>query len=147
MGCSIPFVYNTSVETNQSFSFDDLLESEVSLDQIHDEIAFLKINVEKQKLIYPEDYRTEVTQLANSNYIQLIPKSKSDTKSKRPCLKQQLKTPSVSLSQDLNRKRVHFVEIQSKQTNQCRRTTKKSKSKRQRKSQDIREHINLDDIF
>ncbi|CAK67860.1 unnamed protein product (macronuclear) [Paramecium tetraurelia] len=147
MGCSIPFVYNTSVDTNQSFSFDDLLESEVSLDQIHDEIAFLRINVEKQKQIYPEDYRTEVTPLANSNYIQLIPISKSDTKSKRPCLKQQLTTLPAPLTQDVNPKRVHFVEIQSKQTNQCRGGRKKSKNKRQRKSEEIQEHINLDDIF
>ncbi|CAD8114832.1 unnamed protein product [Paramecium primaurelia] len=145
MGCSMVFIQKASFDSNSSFSYDDIQESEVSLDQIHDGIAFLKINVKKQKEIFPEDNNTEVKHLVNCNHHAVIQINKSDIKSKKSCLKQKLITSQ--LSQNVSPKIVHFVQIQQQNTNQYKRRQKKSKQKHSRKSKERQEHINLDDIF
>ncbi|CAD8202840.1 unnamed protein product [Paramecium pentaurelia] len=145
MGCSTSLVQNTPIDSISSFSSDDLQESEISLDQIHDEIAYLKINVQKQKEIYPEDNITVMKQWVNCHCNSLGTNKKSDTNSIKSCLKQQNILPPFS--QYANPKKVHFVQHQQRNSLSQNGTKKKNKKKRIRRSQQPQQRINLDDIF
>ncbi|CAK90971.1 unnamed protein product (macronuclear) [Paramecium tetraurelia] len=145
MGCSITLVQNPPTDPLSSISSDDLQESEVSLLWIHDDVAQLKINVEKQKEHYPEDNTPAVQHWINCQSISLRSSKQSDTYSKKSCLKSQSVTPPHS--QHTNTKKVHFVQPKKKNKQSQNGTKKKNKKKLSRWSEQPQQRINLDDIF
>ncbi|CAD8194027.1 unnamed protein product [Paramecium octaurelia] len=145
MGCSIALVQNPPTDPVSSFSSDDLQESEVSLLWIHDDVAQLKMNVEKQKESYPEDNTPAVKNWIKCQTISLRSSKQSDSNSKKSCLKSQSVTPPHS--QLTNTKKVHFVQPKQKSKPLQNGTKKKNKKKLSRWSEQPFQRINLDDIF